>query len=36
MKMIIKKNGKLSESDIIPSVVTFVKGYVENGEYPTC
>jgi len=36
MKIIIKKNGKLPESYVIPSEVIFVNGYDVNGEYPTC
>jgi len=35
MKMIIKKNGKLPESYVIPSEVIFVNGWDENGVYPT-
>jgi hypothetical protein len=36
MKMIIKKNGKLPESYVIPSEVILVNGCDENGVYPTC
>ena len=34
--MIIKKNGKLPDSYVIPSEVIFVNGYDEKGVYPTC